>query len=178
MNPPASPRPLAERLPLALTLLAAVALALAVMLGAGLYGELHGAGAGIAALDGRLPPAAVLPQAAPEAQEVEEAAIELGDGVVHFYFATGSAELPEDAALALAEVVKGVAAGQHAVISGWHDATDSQAQNAALAKERAEAVQRMLAELGVEGDKVELRRPEDPDAGSSAEARRVDVWLE
>ena len=177
MNPPASQRPLAERLPLALTLLAAAALALAVMFGVGLYGELHGAGAGIAALDGRLPPAAVLPQATPEAQEVEEAAIELGDGVVHFYFATGSAELPEDAALALAEVVKGVAAGQRAIISGWHDATGSQAQNAALAKERTEAVQGMLAELGVEGDRVELRHPEEPE-GEGAEARRVDVWLE
>ena len=177
MNPPASQRPFAAHLPLALTLLAAAALALAVLLGVGLYGEVHGASSGAAALDGHLPPAAVLPQAAPPSEE-DIASIELGDGVVHFYFAVGSAELPEGAALALAEVVKGVAAGQHAVISGWHDATGNQAQNAALARERAEAVQRMLAELGVEGDKVELRRPEDPDAGDGNEARRVDVWLE
>ena len=102
---------------------------------------------------------------------------QLGDGVVHFYFATGSAELPEEAPLALAEVVKGVATGQRAIISGWHDATGGTAQNAALAKERAEAVQHMLAELGVGAEHVELRRPDNPQ-GSGAEARRVDVWLE
>ena len=177
MNPPTSQRPLATRLPIVLALLAAAALALAVLFGVGLYGELHGASAGAAALDGHLAPAAALPQAAPEVQEAEEGSVELGEGVVHFYFATGSADLPEDAALALADVVKGVATGQHAVISGWHDATGNQAQNAALAKARAEAVQHMLAELGVDAEHVELRRPENPE-GAGAEARRVDVWLE
>ena len=83
----------------------------------------------------------------------------------------------EGAALALAEVVKGVAAGQHAIISGWHDATGDAAQNAALAKARTEAVQRALAELGVSAEHVELRRPEHPE-GTGDEARRVDVWLE
>ena len=119
----------------------------------------------------------MLPEVAPEMQEVEPASIELGDGVVHFYFATGSAELPKDAELALADVVKGVATGQHAIISGWHDASGNQAQNAALAKARAEAVQQMLTELGVDAEHVELRRPEHPE-GAGAEARRVDVWLE
>ena len=176
MNPPASQHPLATRLPLALALLAAAALAVSVALGVGLYGEVHGTSAGAAALDGHLPPAAVLPQAAPPGEQ-EIASVEMDEGVVHFYFATGSAELPEEAALALADVVKGVAAGRQVVISGFHDATGSQAQNAALAKERAEAVQRALFELGVEADKVELRRPEEAE-GTGAEARRVDVWLE
>lgn len=175
MTSPASQRAL-KHLPLVLTLLAAAALTLALMLGVGLYGGLHGTGAGIAALDSRLPPAAVLPQAAPPTEQ-EIASIELGEGVVHFYFATGSADLPEGAALALAEVVKGVAAGQHAIISGWHDATGDAAQNAALAKARTEAVQRALAELGVSAEHVELRRPEHPE-GTGDEARRVDVWLE
>ena len=176
MNAPACPRPFAARLPLALTLLAAAALALAVALGVGLYSELHGASSGAAALDGRLAPAATLQQAAPPSEE-EIASIELGDGVVHFYFATGSAELPEDAALALAEMVKGVATGQRAIISGWHDASGDAAQNAALATARVEAVLHMFAELGVNAEHVELRRPEHPESDSN-EARRVDVWLE
>ena len=176
MNTPASPNTLTTRLPFVLALLTAAALAFVVVLGVGLYGELHGASADAAALDGRLAPAAVLPQAAsPEKQETPS--VEMDESVVHFYFASGSAELPKEAPLALVDVVKGVAAGQHVVISGFHDATGNQAQNAALAKERAEAVQRVLAELGVEADKMELRRPHEAE-GSGAEARRVDVWLE
>lgn len=174
MNAPQSQRA-PFPLPLVLTLLAAVLLALCTVLGLHFYSQLHGASAGAAAFDEHLPPAAMLPQAAPE--EPETASIELGEGVVHFYFATGSAELPEDAALALADVVKGIATGQRAIISGWHDASGDQAQNIALATARAEAVQSLFAELGVSAEHVELRRPEHPE-GEGAEARRVDVWLE
>ncbi|MBQ9578809.1 MAG: OmpA family protein [Ottowia sp.] len=176
MNLPASPLPLAGRLPLALTLLAAAALALAVALGVGLYGEAHDADADAAPPDDRLPPVAVLPQAAPP-EEPEKPSVEMGGGVVHFYFATGSTGLPEETPLALADVVKGVAAGQLAIIGSFHDVSGAQPQDAALATARAEAVQQALAALGVEADKMELRPPQEAE-GSGAEARRVDVWLE
>ena len=176
MNAPAASQRAPFPLTLVLTLLAAALLALCLVLGLDFYRQLDGASAGAAELDGRLPPAAVLPQAAPPTEQ-EIASIELSEGVVHFYFATGSAELPEGAALALAEVVKGVATGQHAIISGWHDASGDQAQNIALAKARAEAVQSLFAELGVSAEHVEVRRPEHPES-EGAETRRVDVWLE
>ena len=79
---------------------------------------------------------------------------------------------------ALADVVKGVAEGKKAVVSGFHDATGDAALNAELAKQRAVAVAEALKALGVAEDKVELKKPEETTAtGSNAEARRVEVTL-
>lgn len=106
-------------------------------------------------------------------------AIRVEDGVVKFYFASGSAELAPGAAEALGDVVKGVAAGQTAVVSGYHDTTGDPAQNEELAKQRALAVRDALAALGIGDDKVELKKPEVTSAsGSNAEARRVEVSLQ
>lgn len=76
------------------------------------------------------------------------------------------------------EVVKAVAAGKLAVISGYHDASGDPAQNAELAKQRALAVRAVLVAQGVAEDKVELRKPEQTLAsGPAEEARRVEVTL-
>jgi len=80
---------------------------------------------------------------------------------------------------ALGVIVKGVAAGRKAVISGYHDATGDAAVNEELAKQRALAVKGALVALGIGEDKIELRKPESSTAsGSNAEARRVEVTLE
>ena len=68
--------------------------------------------------------------------------------------------LPDEAPLALAGVIKGVAAGQHAVISG--------------SGAGAQAVQHTLSTLGVDADKIVLR----PLPEGSSGAAQVDVWLE
>lgn len=100
-------------------------------------------------------------------------------GVVKFYFASGSADLAPGAAEALGDVVKGVAAGKKAVISGYHDTTGDPAKNEELSKQRAFAVRDALAALGIGEDKMELRKPADTTAsGNNAEARRVEVTLE
>ncbi len=100
-------------------------------------------------------------------------------GVVKFYFASGSADLAPGAAEALGDVVKGVAAGKKAVISGYHDTTGDPAKNEELSKQRAFAVRDALAALGIGEDKMELRKPADSTAsGNNAEARRVEVTLE
>lgn len=105
-------------------------------------------------------------------------AIRVEEGVVKFYFASGSAELAAGAAEALGDVVKGVAAGQMAVISGYHDTTGNAAQNEELAKQRALAVRDALAALGIGEDKMSLEKPAvTAAAGSNAEARRVEVTL-
>ncbi|MFN3731342.1 OmpA family protein [Comamonas testosteroni] len=110
---------------------------------------------------------------------VEEAArVIVENGVVKFYFVSGKAEVAAGANEALSNVVKGVAEGKRAVISGFHDATGSAEINAELAKQRAQAVQAALVALGVAEDKVELKKPEQSQAdGSNAEARRVEVIL-
>ena len=106
------------------------------------------------------------------------ASVRVENGVVKFYFATGKADLAAGANEALADIVKGVAAGQKAVVSGFHDATGDAAQNAELAKNRALAVRDALKALGVAEDRIELKKPEATQGtGSNAEARRVEVVL-
>ena len=108
----------------------------------------------------------------------ETARVIVENGVVKFYFVSGKAEVAAGANEALSDVVKGVAEGKRAVISGFHDATGSAEINAELAKQRAQAVQAALVALGVAEDKVELKKPEQTQAdGSNAEARRVEVIL-
>ena len=105
--------------------------------------------------------------------------IRVENGMVKFYFASGSADLAPGAADALGDVVKGVAAGQTAVISGYHDTTGDPAQNEELAKQRALAVRDALKALGIGDDKLDLKKPEATTAtGSNAEARRVEVSLQ
>ena len=105
--------------------------------------------------------------------------IRVENGVVKFYVASGSADLAPGAADALGDVVKGVAAGQTAVISGYHDTTGDPAQNEELAKQRALAVRDALKALGIGDDKLDLKKPEVTTAtGSNAEARRVEVSLQ
>ena len=105
--------------------------------------------------------------------------IRVENGVVKFYFASGSADLAPGAADALGDVVKGVAAGPTAVISGYHDTTGDPAQNEELAKQRALAVRDALKALGIGDDKLDLKKPEVTTAtGSNAEARRVEVSLQ
>lgn len=124
-------------------------------------------------------PAVAADAAAPAAVAMaDEASVRVEDGVVKFFFASGKAELAAGANEALADVVKGVAEGKKAVVSGFHDATGDAALNAELAKQRAVAVAEALKALGVAEDKVELKKPEvTQGSGSNAEARRVEVVL-
>ena len=120
-------------------------------------------------------PAAVVAAAATEA---DAASIKVENGMVKFYFATGSAALAEGAPAALADVAKAVGEGRMAVISGFHDASGDPALNAELAKQRAFAVRDALKALGVAEDKVELSKPaQTTGSGSASEARRVEVTL-
>ena len=108
----------------------------------------------------------------------DEAKVVVENGVVKFYFASGKADLAKGGNEALAEVVKGVKAGQKAVISGYHDSTGNLAQNQELAKKRAFSVRDALVALGVPAEQIELKKPEQSaGTGDNAEARRVEVVL-
>jgi len=106
----------------------------------------------------------------------EAAAIKVENGVVKFYFATGSAEVAPNAREALADVIKAVQSGNTVLVSGYHDATGDAAKNAELAKQRAVAVGDALKAAGAPEDKIELAKPEQTQAdGPAGEARRVEV---
>lgn len=108
----------------------------------------------------------------------EGATVQVVDGVVKFFFATGSADIAPGAAEALAQVIQGVASGRQTVVSGFHDPTGDRAMNEALAKRRAESVRDVLVSLGVPTDRIRLEKPaETTGSGANALARRVEVML-
>lgn len=124
------------------------------------------------------PPAAVAASAMP-ASEVNGASVKVENGVVKFYFATAKSDLAAGGNEALAEIIKAVADGKKAIVSGFHDSTGDLTKNEELAKLRAFAVRDALKALGVSEDKVELKKPEAmTGTGSNAEARRVEVSVQ
>ncbi len=160
-------------------LIGVVLLAISLAVGMGLYrtSKVPAAAAGAAAQSASAPaPTAAMARGGVAG---DGPSIRVDNGVVKFYFASGSAELAPGAADALGDIVKGVAAGQKAVISGFHDTTGDPASNEELAKQRALAVRNALAALGIGDDKLELRKPVATAAdGANAQARRVEVTLE
>ncbi|VTU28567.1 sodium-translocating pyrophosphatase [Variovorax sp. RA8] len=125
------------------------------------------------------PAPAPAPAAAPAAAGDTGASIRTDGGVVKFYFATGSAEVPAGSSAALADIVKATQGGGRVLVSGYHDATGDPEKNAELAKQRATAVGAALKMAGVPDDKVELAKPAQALAGGPpAEARRVEVKLQ
>jgi outer membrane protein OmpA-like peptidoglycan-associated protein len=106
------------------------------------------------------------------------AAVAVENGVVKFFFASGKAELAAGGQEALSSIVEGVKAGKKAVISGYVDNTGNADQNKEVAKQRAFAVRDLLKIAGVADDKIELKKPEDIQAGAGAQARRVEVSLQ
>ena len=157
-------------------LFALIALVISVVVGTVVVKRLGASGAApaVAATGGGAAPAAP----AAEAPAEDAASVRVENGVVKFYFASAKADLAAGANEALADVVKGVAEGKNAIVSGFHDATGDAALNAELAKQRALAVSDALKALGVAEDKIELKKPEETTAsGNNAEARRVEVVL-
>ncbi|MDR2991505.1 MAG: OmpA family protein [Burkholderiaceae bacterium] len=118
--------------------------------------------------------------AAPPASEADSSAsIAAEPDAVTFYFVSGSADLAPGAQQALADIVRGVAAGQRAVVRGYRDATGNAGANKALAQRRAQAVQGALESLGIGDDKIDLLKPQATTrSGSDEQARRVEVTLQ
>ena len=111
-----------------------------------------------------------------EAQD--EARIVTANGAVKFYFATGKADVAPGAQEALKDVLVAALGGKKIVVSGYHDSTGNAQANEELSKQRAFAVRAVLLGFGVPDKQIELRKPSDTEAGSGAEARRVEVFVE
>jgi photosynthetic reaction center cytochrome c subunit len=96
------------------------------------------------------------------------------------YFDVGSPALKPGQAAALARVVGSLKATPtaQAVISGYHSASGTLAQNQELAKRRAFAVRDALSAQGIEPARVVLEKPRQTEAnvaGEDQNARRVEV---
>lgn len=103
-----------------------------------------------------------------------------GDLAGVLYFGTGEATLPANAADEIEKVRAALAAAPQlkVVISGFHDASGDAAQNAALARRRAQAARDALKAAGVDAARIQLRKPEQTLAdGRPEEARRVEMRL-
>jgi K(+)-stimulated pyrophosphate-energized sodium pump len=124
-------------------------------------------------------PAPAAAAAVTPAATADGASVTVEGGVVKFFFASAKADLATGAGAALADVVKGVADGKKAVVSGFTDTSGDPEKNAELAKQRAFAVRDALKAAGVAEDKIELKKPEaSATGGNAAAARRVEVALQ
>jgi photosynthetic reaction center cytochrome c subunit len=123
-------------------------------------------------------PLAAAPPAPTPADPTQAVAVVTID-LVKFYFATGKADLPADAKATLDTLAKADPA-KKVVISGYHDAQGSLAQNQELAKQRAFAVRDQLRLVGVSEQRIVLMKPVQTQGGGgqdNPEARRVEVSL-
>jgi outer membrane protein OmpA-like peptidoglycan-associated protein len=154
-----------------------IALVIALVIGVGIYKKNRMVPAAAKPVATAVASAAPAVAAAPVNPDAASVIVE--NGVVKFYFASGKSALAAGGAEAMRQVVKEVAAGKRAVVSGFHDSTGSAAANAELAKQRALAVSNALQSLGVAADRIELKKPEQVQGtGSNAEARRVEVAVQ
>ncbi len=117
--------------------------------------------------------------AAPVALAADAASVKVENGAVKFYFAAGKAELAQDGAKVLAEILTAAKTGKKVGISGFVDASGDPQKNAELAKLRALAVKDLLLKVGVAEGQIVMVRPSDIKAGatSAAEGRRVEVFM-
>lgn len=101
--------------------------------------------------------------------------VEERDAAVAFYFAGDQVQVPPDAAKALGAVVKGVAAGQTAVIQAYERSDASPQQTA----QRVLSVHNLLVSVGIGEDKIRRAEPEVLPAWAQAtKTNRVEVVLD
>ncbi len=122
-------------------------------------------------------PHAPVAATAPAGAMADADSVQVEGNVVRFYFATGKAAPHPDGARALQVIVDGVKAGKKAIVSGYVDATGSAAANEEISKQRAFAVRDLIKSLGVADEQIDLRKPDNIQAGTGAQARRVEVTL-
>jgi cytochrome c oxidase subunit 2 len=135
-------------------------------------------GGGAAATPAAAGAAEAAPTAAPAAATAPAAAAPAEAPMSQILFASGKSELDSQAQDAVKKAAATLA-GQSGkvVLSGFVDGTGNADQNAVLAKERAQAVAKLLVAQGVAEARIEMRKPQAITAGAGADsqARRVDI---
>jgi cytochrome c oxidase subunit 2 len=116
--------------------------------------------------------------AAPAATSAEPAVATTGLPI-SVLFGVGTSELDANAARAVATAVEYLKTKTDAkvALSGFVDSSGNAAKNAELAKERAKTVRAALEKAGIAIERLEMRKPEQIEAGSAnaERARRVDI---
>lgn len=94
-------------------------------------------------------------------------------------FDSGSAMITSEAATKLAPIVAQWhdAPGTRASVSGYVDATGSHPANVRLAEARAKSVRAALIVAGIPENRIEMRPPGNIVAGTTADARHVEIML-
>ena len=97
------------------------------------------------------------------------------------YFENARTKQPSDSADKLAPIVAWLNThpDAKAFIAGFHDPRGSAAQNARLARGRADSTLAALVAAGIDKSRIEMREPADENGGTDLqEARRVEVSVE
>lgn len=113
------------------------------------------------------------------ANSANEASVDFTDGRLNFYFATGKADVAQNALEHAKAILDEAKAGKKLGISGYTDSTGNAEANAKLSKKRAEAVKQFLVANGVAETQLELIKPKDSvgATGKDQEGRRVEVYI-
>lgn len=129
--------------------------------------------------DASVADAVLLNNADDASSDDDTAKVVVEDGIVKFYFASGKADLADNAIESLQIVVDGVKEGKKAIISGYADSTGNVELNEQLSKERAFQVRSALLDAGIPESSIEMVKPKNiTGTGAQSEARRVEVVLE
>ena len=118
---------------------------------------------------------------APKVTKQFELGVKLQTGALTHTVSTYQIKRPSfisNNAAPLPTMVDGGKAGKKPASGGSVDSTGSAAANAEVAKQRAAAVAALLKSLGVTVEQMHLQKPEDIQAGSGPQARRVEVTLQ
>ncbi len=121
----------------------------------------------------------VLAKAKPVAEQAEIAPV--GEALAKVYFALGAAVLDEADKGVVAKTLEALAANPNAIVllSGFHDTSGDPAQNAQLAKHRAQSVRDALVAGGVAAERIKFRKPESTlGTGRAEEGRRVEIRVQ
>ena len=117
----------------------------------------------------------------PQTPVVEGEIAPVGDALAKVYFAVGKAQLDAADQAVVGRTLEALAAktGSIVLLSGFHYPSGDAAQNAELARKRAESVKDALVAGGVAADRIKLRKPETTvGSGSPEEGRRVEIRVQ
>ena len=119
------------------------------------------------------------PTATAAAAPASEPAVASTGLPISVLFASGKSALDPEAAKAVAAAAAYLKSksGAKIALSGYVDSSGDAAKNVELAKERAKSVRAALEKAGVTQDRIEMRKPQQIEAGGAASdrARRVDI---